>query len=262
MCCAPPPPLCGQRISNKLNEFPSAVGIMKTLNIKRIKYFLCGGTLIHKEVVLTTAHCVDDYRMSELEIQAGLWGMPKMALSSQLKIQNRKLRKIILHEDFNRATHQNNIALLVLDRAFEMNSFVGVSCPPTPEYDYDSKNCVVFRNEESLDAGRVVGNIEIDEHDVCERKLRRTKLGDDFILHESFLCAIGRNGEDTCEGDGGKGLLCSVKGTDNMYALVGLVSWGVEGCKNRNVPGVYVSVKYFYEWIDKKLIENGVENEY
>lgn len=241
-----------------MNEFPSSVGIVQALSIKKLKYFLCGGTLINKEVVLTTAHCVRDYKMAELEIQAGLWGMPKMQLSSELETQNRKMREIILHENFDQATHRNNIALLILDREFEMNNYVGVACPPTPVFPYDTKNCVVFRNEASLDVEKVIENIEIEPRDDCERKLRKTKLGDDFILHESFICAIGRNGEDTCEGDGGKGLLCSVDGSNDEYVLVGLVSWGVDGCKNKNVPGVYVSVQHFYDWIDKKLMEYGI----
>ena len=42
----------------------------------------------------------------------------------------------------------------------------------------------------------------------------RTKKGESFDLHESFVCAGGSsNGGDTCEGDGGGPLVCPAKGS-------------------------------------------------
>ena len=33
----------------------------------------------------------------------------------------------------------------------------------------------------------------------CERKLKRTRLGLDFVLHPSFICAGGEEGKDSCK---------------------------------------------------------------
>ena len=33
----------------------------------------------------------------------------------------------------------------------------------------------------------------------CERKLKRTRLGLDFVLHPSFVCAGGEEGKDSCK---------------------------------------------------------------
>jgi hypothetical protein len=33
----------------------------------------------------------------------------------------------------------------------------------------------------------------------CERKLKRTRLGLDFVLHPGFLCAGGEEGKDSCK---------------------------------------------------------------
>ena len=42
----------------------------------------------------------------------------------------------------------------------------------------------------------------------------RTKKGESFELHESFVCAGGSpKGGDTCEGDGGGPLVCPAKGS-------------------------------------------------
>lgn len=34
--------------------------------------------------------------------------------------------------------------------------------------------------------------------DECQNALRTTRLGKFFILHESFICAGGKEGKDTC----------------------------------------------------------------
>ncbi len=47
----------------------------------------------------------------------------------------------------------------------------------------------------------------------CQSRLR-TKRGQSFDLHESFVCAGGSKTGDTCEGDGGGPLVCPTKGSD------------------------------------------------
>lgn len=63
------------------------------------------------------------------------------------------------------------------------------------------------------------------------------------------MCAGGEAGKDSCKGDGGGPLTCYRQ--DGTYALVGLVSWGID-CGQPNVPGVYVDVRKFLDWISLK----------
>lgn len=37
------------------------------------------------------------------------------------------------------------------------------------------------------------------DNDECQRRLRETRLGRFFRLHDSFVCAGGEAGRDTCQ---------------------------------------------------------------
>merc|ERR1719376_363671 len=69
------------------------------------------------------------------------------------------------------------------------------------------------------------------------------------MLHDSFICAGGVNGKDTCKGDGGSPLVCPSKYDPNTYVQAGMVAWGI-GCGEDGTPGVYASVSKALCWID------------
>merc|ERR1711992_278897 len=83
----------------------------------------------------------------------------------------------------------------------------------------------------------------------CQDKLRSTRLGQKYKLHDSFICAGGVNGKDTCKGDGGSPLVCPSKYDPNTYVQAGMVAWGI-GCGEDGTPGVYASVSKALCWID------------
>merc|ERR1711899_670170 len=86
-------------------------------------------------------------------------------------------------------------------------------------------------------------------HDQCEASLRTTRLGKRFQLDDSFICAGGVDGKDTCKGDGGSPLVCQSKFDPTSYVQAGIVAWGI-GCGEDNTPGVYASVSKGVCWID------------
>jgi secreted trypsin-like serine protease len=71
------------------------------------------------------------------------------------------------------------------------------------------------------------------------------KVSDNPII-EAF--AEKFNPSDACTGDGGSPLVCSIG--PNWY-VIGLVAWGI-GCGTSNVPGVYVNVASYINWIQQQ----------
>ena len=63
----------------------------------------------------------------------------------------------------------------------------------------------------------------------CEQLLRdNTRLGAFFELDDSFICAGGQKGIDTCKGDGGSPLICKHDG--GPWVQVGINSFYVVYC--------------------------------
>lgn len=75
-------------------------------------------------------------------------------------------------------------------------------------------------------------------------------------MDDSFLCAGGEEGQDTCKGDGGGPLVCprytNVNSEQQQYVQTGIVAWGI-GC-GANLPGAYANVSdslCFVDWATK-----------
>ena len=54
----------------------------------------------------------------------------------------------------------------------------------------------------------------------------KTDIGKRFLLDDSFICAGGQAGVDTCRGDGGSPLMCPMANDPEYYVQTGIVAWG------------------------------------
>ena len=63
-----------------------------------------------------------------------------------------------------------------------------------------------------------------------------------------------------CEFQGDSGGPLMVKGNDDRYVLVGIVSWG-HHCGGKKYPAFYTRVSEFRDWIDSYINEDSFQNE-
>jgi len=281
----PPPkikyaPKCGRRNQNGLGvriqgftesesqfgEWPHMCAILHEKPIEQeggyagepqtVNLYQCGGSLIAPGVILTAAHCVDKFRQNptELKIRCGEWDTQNE--TEPYPHQDRYVQALNIHPEFDGRNLHNDFAVLFTSEDFVLSSHIDTVCLPQAEELFDGTTCFAtgWGKDKFGSAGQyqvvlkeidlpVVSNYE------CQDKLRSTRLGQKYKLHDSFICAGGVNGKDTCKGDGGSPLVCPSKYDPNTYVQAGMVAWGI-GCGEDGTPGVYASVSKALCWID------------
>ncbi|KAG5669222.1 hypothetical protein PVAND_017114 [Polypedilum vanderplanki] len=227
--------------------------------------FIGGGVLIHNRYALTVAHKI--YYSYNIKIRLGEWNTNTTIEPFPPQEFSIADNDVIFHPNFtSMKTLKNDIAILRLPSpGVRLGVFPTISTACLPNKLLSNERCWVtgwgaktFSNSSNYQSILKEIDLPLIDQTTCEAQLKATRLGENFTLdRNSFVCAGGEEGKDSCAGDGGNGLVCSVNG---RFYLYGLVSWGIS-CGTLNVPGVYVNVLSFILWIQSKIRElEGVSN--
>merc|ERR1712126_294387 len=224
-----------------------------------VNLYQCGGSLIAPGVILTAAHCVDKFRQNptELKIRCGEWDTQQQ--TEPYPHQDRQVQNLAIHPEFDGRNLQNDFAVLFTNEPFVLDQHIDTACLPAADESFDGTPCFAtgWGKDQFGAAGQyqvVLKEIDLPvvSNGVCQDKLRSTRLGQKFKLHDSFLCAGGIAGKDTCKGDGGSPLVCPSKYDPNTFVQAGIVAWGI-GCGESGTPGVYADVSKATCWIDQAI---------
>ncbi|XP_076022343.1 trypsin-3 [Genypterus blacodes] len=210
---------------------PRSVPYQASVQNLRLQHY-CGGTLIHKQWVLSAAHC---WRPASAM---------KVVLSEHNIIKDEGFEQVfnvsrIFLNRYNYKTFNNDIMLMRLDRPANLNAYVAPALLPdinTPQ----NRKCTVsgwgVTHVYHSFLSPTLRAVDVDILSYCEYFYygRITK---------NMLCAGSYwGGKDSCQGDSGGPLIC------NGY-LEGIVSWGIS-CAQPRFPGVYTKVRNYYKWIN------------
>ncbi|XP_046748300.1 uncharacterized protein LOC124412466 [Diprion similis] len=206
-------------------------------SLQRNGYHVCGGSIISNTWILTAGHCIRNYSYTDFKVRTG---------SSYYDIGGRlsSVASILVHENFNLATLDSDIAAVELTKPLAFNSH--------------TLPIVLARRAEVPRVGQVAtvtGWGTLMSSGSLSRRLQKVDLPligwDDCrrsyaerTITERMLCAglLATGGQDACQGDSGGPLVLNGK-------LIGIVSWGF-GCALPSYPGVYTRVVSFRDWIE------------
>lgn len=237
-------------------QFPWSLLILKKNRKTRNFEYKCGAVLISTKTALTVNHCLKGTIKdpSAYLIRAGEWD--RSSTFEFVAHQDRALSSIIGHPLYYSGGLFNDIAILKWITPLTLEVNVAPIClPDENEITEPGKYCKSAgwgKTSEEAQTTEILKFVKVPivSRTKCEKQLQQYRLGSRFKLHESFICAGGEKGLDTCSNDGGSGLFC--ERSDGSYVLTGLVSWGLD-CGIENVPGVYSSIQNLLSWIKKNI---------
>lgn len=181
---------------SQYGEFPWMMAVLRKFKSGEnyLSVYTAGGSLIHPSIVLTTAHNLNNSDINTLTVRGGEWNT--QTSDEMLKHVERKIQGIVYHEKFTRHNLHNDVALLFLEKPFTMMPHINTICLPQPEYQNDGKNCFAsgwgksqFGKIGSYQVFLKKVELPVVPSSTCQKMLRETRLGEDFILHDGFMCA-------------------------------------------------------------------------
>ncbi|ODM90248.1 Clotting factor B [Orchesella cincta] len=214
--------------------------------------YVGAGALVSPNFVLTAAHKIKSWKPgATMKVRLGEWNAKED--DEPYKNVEVPIESVLIHPGFNIDNLQNDIALVKLAKPL-IPKLIHIlkqrACPKRV-----INTLVKGFGKDAFGNGKhsyIMKEVDLPivDQDICEQRLRTTRLGNYFQLNRySFLCAGGEEGKDACTGDGGSPLVCD---TGKGWQVVGLVAWGI-GCADYGIPGVYVNVPNYADWINEEI---------
>jgi len=198
----------------------------------------CGASLIHADILLTAAHCAGVFN-SGVKIGVHNLNDPNDGVL-------RVVTQEIPHPNYDMATMANDIMLLKLDSAVDIQTVLWEQSPSAP-ITGEILTVMGFGATSEVGFGSTVlqqVDVTAVDNDVCNEQ-----YDGGLDLAVMFCAGVSGGGRDSCQGDSGGPII------DQNNVQIGVVSWGI-GCATATHSGVYTRIGAFAEWIEEMLCQH------
>ncbi len=218
--------------------------------------FICSGTVISPNLVLTAGHCVEDIetgRKTPAAQYVVVTGTSNIHDSSLRQVS--KVRRTILNPNFNRFKVHNDAGLLVLATrtkvppiALAGQTDAALLAPNTPTWvaGWGLRGTLGKLKETSVLRR---GATFVQERLYCRNHVRAYYP---FFNYSSQLCTITPPGFSigTCHGDSGGPALAFRE--DGTPVQIGITSLGAADC-DTHLPDIFTRIDRIYPWIAEQI---------
>ncbi|XP_066889383.1 granzyme M isoform X1 [Kogia breviceps] len=218
------------------NSHPYMVSLQKSGS------HLCGGVLVHRQWVLTAAHCLI-HPTQLLRLVLGLHVLGDPGLSC-------RIRKVVLHPEYKPAPHlKNDLALLKLDGKVKPSKTIRpLALPRGRQAVAAGARCSVAGWGLTHQGRQLTRALqELDMHVLDAKMCNNSRFWHGGISPRMICLAAHSKNQAPCKGDSGGPVICS------RDHVAGILSFSSKLCTDIFKPPVATAVAPYTSWM-KKII--------
>jgi secreted trypsin-like serine protease len=233
----------GEEVPEASTTAPWVASIWYTKNIKEKARFICTGSLIGPDIVITAAHCTFDQGFYWVKLGADTLDSDEPLLEVSGTWRDTR---------YSKKTITNDLGLLKLTRP--VTTVRPIALPKQSQLSKVAK-LTKFRMygwglDQNDEVAKFLRTANLDLQDSAARRAYGSSFKPEIMLASGRYIKAEKLYAGGCNGDSGGPLIGMV---DGKPVLVGLTSWGsAQGC-DRGKPTIFTRVSYYL-----KNISNGV----
>ncbi|XP_046443142.1 brachyurin-like isoform X2 [Daphnia pulex] len=228
------------------NEYPWMVYLQIYTSKFSAYYYVCGGTLISNQWILTSANCLEGAQSINVYLGAH-------DINSQNEWQRIMYTTTVYiqHPNWNSQTNTaDDIALIKLPVAINYNAYIKSICLPSfddPSHEGDTVFLTGWGRTSGYDINGPLSPTLRETTSTVISNAECSAVYGGSIITANTICSSGTGGKGICPSDNGGPM--SYMTTDGNFVQIGVASfYSSTGCENGH-PSGFTRIQNYLDWI-------------